>query len=200
MAPLTVHASPFTLSPTMPTSLESQSKFLSLVLRHQPQTIGLSLDAQGWADIESLIALANAKGQAFSRERIGEIVATSDKKRFAIDATGMRIRANQGHSLGVDLQLEPKQPPSTLFHGTASRFVPSILAQGLQPQSRQHVHLSITHETANTVGARHGKPVVLTIEAQRMHQLGHVFYCSDNGVWLTDCVPAQFIEQPAPEQ
>jgi putative RNA 2'-phosphotransferase len=173
------------------------SKFLSLVLRHKPEEIGLVLDQNGWADIVELIEKAGTRGVVLTRELIAEIVATSDKQRFAIDASGQRIRANQGHSVDIELGLEPRMPPVTLFHGTAEASVAAIRAQGLKPGRRQHVHLSPDEDTATRVGARHGRPVVLRIAAARMQGRGHEFFLSTNGVWLTDCVPAEFIEFPA---
>ena len=170
------------------------SKFLSLILRHAPDKIGLALDPQGWADIGQLLALAAQHGRDLSREQLDEVVARDSKTRYAISDDGLRIRANQGHSLSaVDIGLPPSTPPAVLYHGTASRFVDAIRAGGLLPGSRNHVHLSSNHETAVAVGARHGKPVVLTVDAAAMQAQGHVFYVSDNGVWLTPAVPVAFI-------
>ena len=183
----------------MPQDLIQVSKFLSLALRHKPGQIGLALDGQGWADIGELIEKAGANGTALTRELIAEVVATSDKQRFAIDAAGQRIRANQGHSIGVDLGLAPKTPPAVLFHGTAEKSLAAIRAEGLKRGRRQHVHLSPDEPTAIKVGRRHGRPVVLRIAAVRMASAGHAFFLSTNGVWLTDCVPAEFIAFP-PEQ
>lgn len=180
----------------MTSKIQSASKFLSLILRHQPEVIGIALDAEGWADIDQLISLSNAKGTALSRELVQEIVATSDKQRFAIDATGTRIRANQGHSIEVDLKLAAQVPPPMLFHGTATRFADAIRAEGLRPGSRQHVHLSADVVTATTVGTRHGKPLVLSVRADAMARDGMAFYLSANGVWLTDSVPASYIDFP----
>lgn len=174
------------------------SKFLSLVLRHQPGRIGLTLDAQGWADIDALIACAGAHGMALTREEILGVVATSDKQRFALDDTGRRIRANQGHSIAVDLELEPREPPPVLFHGTAEAFIAGIRAEGLKPGRRQHVHLSRDAATATSVGRRHGRPVVLGVAAGRMWSAGFAFYVAANGVWLTDNVPVEFIAFPEP--
>ena len=176
--------------------LKSDSKFLSLVLRHQPEAIGLTLDAEGWADVDVLIAAAGKHRRALSRERIARIVATSDKQRFKLSDDGQRIRANQGHSIEVDLKLTPRVPPAVLFHGTASRHLDSIRQTGLEKRSRQHVHLSPDEQTAIKVGQRHGKPVVLAVQAGEMHAAGHVFYLSDNGVWLVDAVPSAFLEFP----
>ena len=174
--------------------LEPASKFLSLVLRHQPDAIGVALDAQGWANIDELIARSGASKHALTRAMIDDIVATSDKQRFAISADGQFIRANQGHSLKVDLGLVATAPPTVLFHGTASRFLDSIRADGLLASRRQHVHLSASTETAVKVGSRHGRPVVLTVNAGKMADAGHVFFVSDNGVWLTDAVPVVFLD------
>lgn len=175
-------------------TLERTSKLLSLVLRHQPEAIGLTLDDGGWVDVDRLIDQAVAHDKPLDRELLEEIVATSDKKRFAFSPDGQRIRANQGHSIHVELGLSPQTPPATLFHGTATRFLTSIEAQGLVPGSRQHVHLSVDFETAERVGARHGKPLVLPIQAEAMYRDGHVFFLSENGVWLTDAVPVRYIE------
>jgi putative RNA 2'-phosphotransferase len=173
------------------------SKFLSLILRHAPEKIGLALDVQGWADIGQLLAQAAQHGRRLSREQLDEVVARDSKTRYAISDDGLRIRANQGHSLAaVDIALPPATPPAMLFHGTASRFMDAIRAGGLLPGSRNHVHLSSNRETAVAVGGRHGKPVVLTVDAVTMQAQGHVFYVSDNGVWLTDAVPQAFIGFP----
>lgn len=177
--------------------LVNTSKFLSLILRHAPEKIGLALDPQGWADIGLLLALAAQHGCRISREQLDEVVARDSKTRYAISADGLRIRANQGHSLAaVDIALPPATPPAMLYHGTASRFVDAIRAGGLLAGSRNHVHLSSNHETAVAVGARHGKPVVLTVDAAAMQAQGHAFYVSDNGVWLTQAVPVAFIGFP----
>ena len=172
------------------------SKFMSLVLRHKPEEIGLVLDQQGWADIGELIEKAGRHGMALTRELIAEVVATSDKQRFAIDDSGKRIRANQGHSVDVDLGLAPSEPPPILFHGTGDKSVTAIRAEGLKPGQRQHVHLSPDEDTAIRVGRRHGRPVVLRIAAGRMRESGHAFFLSTNGVWLTEAVPVQFIVFP----
>ena len=169
------------------------SKFLSLVLRHKPDAIGLELDSQGWADIEQLIDKANVAGTNFGRTELLHVVETSDKKRFSISADGLRIRAAQGHSVSVELGLSPKEPPPVLFHGTATRFVKAILEQGLKPQARQQVHLSLDKETARRVGQRHGKPHIFKVDALAMQANGFKFYLADNGVWLTDRVPPEFL-------
>lgn len=177
----------------MTQDLIKTSKFISLVLRHKPEEIGLVLDGQGWADIGELIEKAGRHGMALTREVIARIVETSDKQRFSIDASGQRIRANQGHSVDIDLGLAPTEPPETLFHGTAETTVAAIRAEGLKAGQRQHVHLSPDEDTAIRVGRRHGRPVVLRIAAGRMRESGHVFFLSTNGVWLTEAVPVQFI-------
>lgn len=169
------------------------SKFLSYVLRHDPQSIGLVLDGNGWARIGELIQCASEHGRTFSFSKLKEVVDTSDKKRFIISEDGDRIRANQGHSIKIDLALAAAEPPEKLYHGTATRFLDSIFKVGLCSQNRQHVHLSKNTETALQVGQRHGKPVVLEIDAQRMHRDSYVFYCSDNGVWLTEAVPPLYL-------
>ena len=173
------------------------SKFLSFVLRHGPETIGLSLDKADWAHIDILLARAKEHGVELTREVLERVVATSDKKRFAISSDGQFIRANQGHSVPVELGLTPQTPPDRLFHGTATRFVESIRRDGLKAGERQHVHLSPDETTARDVGRRHGKPCVLMIDAARMQATGHLFFLSENGVWLTAFVPVNFIEFPA---
>lgn len=171
------------------------SKFLSLILRHQPEKIGLTLDAQGWVSIAQLLSQAQAHGHTLSHTALLEIVAHNDKQRFAISTDGLRIRANQGHSLAVDLALLPQTPPDVLFHGTASRFLAKILAEGLQPMQRHHVHLSTNADLALSVGARYGLPQLLWIDAKQMAADGYSFYCTENGVWLTDHVPVAYIQQ-----
>jgi putative RNA 2'-phosphotransferase len=178
-------------------SLTSTSKFLSLVLRHRPEVIGMQLDSEGWLPIDDLIANANRKGNELSLELLHEVVASCDKKRFSLSDDGLRIRANQGHSVpDVELNLEPVTPPNQLFHGTVGKFIGSIRERGLLKRSRNHVHLSADIETAKKVGARRGEPVILTIRTQAMQESGHTFYLSANGVWLTDAVPTRFIEFP----
>lgn len=177
----------------MQNSVISTSKFLSLVLRHNPQAIGLSLDPNGWADIAELLERMALHGRPISRAFLEDVVATNDKKRFSISEDGHRIRANQGHSMAVDLGLRSQEPPPLLFHGTTIRHLASIQTHGLLKQGRQQVHLSPDETTATKVGQRHGPPVVLRIAAQHMHQDGYTFYLSANGVWLTDHVPAAYI-------
>ncbi len=175
------------------TELVSASTFLSLVLRHRPDVIGLSLDAEGWADIDELIRRAHAR-RPLTRPLIEAVVENSHKQRFAISADGQRIRACQGHSVDVDLGFVPVTPPARLYHGTATRFVASIQRGGLLKRSRRHVHLSADTDTATHVGSRHGTPVVLVVHAAEMVAAGHAFYRSENGIWLTDAVPADFID------
>ncbi|TWU62018.1 RNA 2'-phosphotransferase [Crateriforma conspicua] len=177
--------------------LVSTSKFLSLVLRHRPEVIGAKLDPEGWLAIDELIAQANAHGKALTLELLHEVVATNDKKRFALSDDGLRIRASQGHSVsGVELNLEQKTPPEILYHGTVAAFLDSIRATGLQKRSRHHVHLSPDEETATKVGSRRGKPIILRVAAETMHRDGHRFYFSANGVWLVDAVPPTYLTFP----
>lgn len=181
-----------------PKSLTSTSKFLSLVLRHQPEVVGMKLDPEGWLPIDELIQNANRTGNELSLELLHEVVASCEKKRFSLSDDGLKIRANQGHSVpDVELNLEQSTPPELLFHGTVAAFIDSIREKGLLKRARNHVHLSADIETAKKVGARRGKPVILTIRSKAMHESGHLFYLSANGVWLTDAVPAQFIEFPS---
>ena len=173
------------------------SKFLSLILRHEPAKVGLRLGEAGWVAVSDLLAAVNRHGTALTLEQLKHIVATSDKKRFAFSEDGQRIRASQGHSVDVDLQYPPQQPPEILYHGTASRFLEGIRKDGLQKMGRHDVHLSAETKVTLQVGGRHGKPTLLTIRAGEMHRAGHVFRCSANGVWLVNSVPPEFIEFPA---
>lgn len=166
------------------------SKSLSRVLRHDPGSVGLVLDAGGWVDVDELIAASARAGRRFSRGELEHVVATNNKKRFAFSDDGTRIRASQGHSVEIDLGLTAAVPPELLYHGTASRSVGLIMAEGLKPMSRRDVHLSADVETALRVGARHGRPVVLVVDAAGLAGEGHTFRVSANGVWLTDRVPA----------
>jgi putative RNA 2'-phosphotransferase len=169
------------------------SKFLSLYLRHQPEALGLVLEPGGWVEIDALLRGAAAAGMNITREELEEVVRESDKQRFAIDETGSRIRANQGHSAEVDLQLEPAEPPAELFHGTPERNLEVILRDGLKKMARHHVHLSPDVSTATKVGERRGRAAILVIDAARMHAEGHVFFRSENGVWLVDSVPPVYL-------
>ncbi len=157
----------------------------------------MQLDAEGWLPIDQLIENANRHGKQLTLELLHEVVATNDKKRFSLSEDGLMIRANQGHSVpDVELNLEPVSPPNSLYHGTVATFIQSIRKQGLLKRSRNHVHLSADIETAKKVGARRGVPMILTIQAHAMHESGHAFYRSANGVWLTDAVPVAFVEFP----
>lgn len=169
------------------------SKFLSLILRHEPAKFGVVLDEAGWTDVEALLEACRKHGRAFDRALLEQIVATNDKKRFSFDETGTRVRANQGHSVEVELGYEPASPPALLYHGTATRFVAAIRAEGLKKMARHHVHLSADEATARAVGQRHGKPAVLVIDAAAMAGEGFAFFLSTNAVWLVDHVPARFI-------
>ncbi len=170
-----------------------KSKWMSWALRHDPGAAGITLDDQGWTEIEALLAAAARQKMAMTRDELATIVATNDKQRFAISPDGREIRANQGHSVPIDLGLAPQIPPALLFHGTADRFVAAILRDGLRKQARHHVHLSAERATAAVVGTRHGRLVVLTVASATMHQEGFAFYRSANGVWLADEVPARFL-------
>ena len=169
------------------------SKFLSLVLRHDPGQIGLTLDSGGWVDVMTLLAVANQAGFKITPAQLAEVVAQNDKQRFRFSEDGTRIRANQGHSVTVELGLTPQAPPTVLYHGTATRFLAAIQQEGLKPGSRQQVHLSADEATASKVGARHGKPVVLIVNSAQMAADGYAFYRADNGVWLTDKVPPVYL-------
>jgi putative RNA 2'-phosphotransferase len=177
----------------MPARLIHLSKFLSFVLRHKPDSVGIQLDSEGWTDIDELIEKSNAAGKLLTREELLHIEQNSDKKRFTISADGRRIRAAQGHSVAVDLGLEPREPPPELYHGTAVRSVDAILIEGLTPRMRQQVHLSVDTETARRVGLRHGKPAIFEIDTLSMSLKQYRFYLADNGVWLTDRVPPEFL-------
>ncbi|MGW0909227.1 RNA 2'-phosphotransferase [Streptomyces sp. NPDC002853] len=171
------------------------SKYLSKHLRHQPERIGLTLDENGWAEIDDLVAAAAAHGFRFTRAELEHVVAVNDKQRFAVE--GDRIRASQGHSVDVDLNLPPATPPAYLFHGTVVHNIAAIRAEGLRPMNRHAVHLSPDRETATRVGARRGRPVVLSVDTGAMHRDGHVFQVSANGVWLTAAVPPGYLRFPA---
>lgn len=181
----------------MKKSLVKKSKFLSLILRHKPEVVGLTLDENGWVDVDLLLQAIQQHNRSLTRAELNEIVATNNKKRFAISEDGERIRASQGHSLNVDLEFQPQTPPDVLYHGTAVRFLPSVREKGLQKMNRQHVHLSATAETAANVGSRHGKPAILLVDAKSMHANGFGFFLSENGVWLTDHVPNQYLTELA---
>ena len=173
--------------------LVTVSKFLAKHLRHAPEALGLTLQPGGWVLVDELLAASGRAGFAISYDELIECVATNDKRRFSFDDTGDLIRANQGHSIDVDLQLEEKEPPEVLYHGTVERFLASIMTEGLHKGRRHHVHLSKDTDTARKVGARRGRPVILRVDARTMHQQGFKFFLSTNGVWLTDSVPVAFL-------
>ena len=178
-------------------NLTSLGKFISLILRHKPETIGITLDEHGWADVNELIAGAQKTSPDFNMEMLEEIVRTNNKQRYAFNEDHTKIRANQGHSIQVDVELKEETPPAILYHGTGEKSVASIQEQGLLPQSRIYVHLSKDIDTAVKVGSRHGKPVVFTVLAGRMHEEGFKFFLSENGVWLTKEVPPKYLEHEA---
>lgn len=170
------------------------SKFLSKHLRHTPELIGLSLAAGGWITVNELLAACAAHKFPISLTELEQVVADNDKQRFSFDETKTKIRANQGHSIDVDLQLQPQIPPAILYHGTGEKSVAAILKAGLLKMSRHHVHLSTNLDTATKVGMRHGHPVIFVVDAMLMYQNGFSFYCSDNGVWLVDHVPPEYLK------
>ncbi|MEL7533199.1 MAG: RNA 2'-phosphotransferase [Bacteroidota bacterium] len=172
-------------------------KFISLVLRHQPQKIGLKLDPEGWAEVDQLLQQLAKHGTKINKVQLDFIVETNNKKRYRYSEDGLKIRAQQGHSIKVELDYAPVVPPQFLFHGTAERFVESIRQGGLQKRKRHHVHMSGDLETASQVGSRHGKLIVLEVESGRMHEDGYHFYCTPNEVWLTDSVPVEYLIFPA---
>ncbi len=172
------------------------SKFLSLVLRHRPEKIGIQLDQHGWVDVAELIEAVRGSGRDFDWETLSTVVRENDKQRFKFNEDETRIRASQGHSIPIDLNLTPKQPPAVLYHGTVAAALNAIRQTGLSARNRHHVHLSIDVATAIKVGQRRGKPVILTIDSGQMSADGHTFYQSDNDVWLTDEVPTAYIDFP----
>ncbi|TXS36844.1 RNA 2'-phosphotransferase [Streptomyces sp. OR43] len=171
------------------------SKYLSKHLRHQPERIGLTLDANGWVAIDELLRAVGRHHFPLTRAELDHVVESNDKQRFAIE--GDRIRASQGHTIEVDLDLPPAEPPAYLYHGTVARSLDAIRGEGLRPMNRTHVHLSPDRATATRVGARRGRPVVLSVDAGAMHRAGHVFYLSANGVWLSAAVPPEFLRLPS---
>ena len=171
------------------------SKFLSLILRHKPEAIGIELDENGWTDVEGLLQKMNSNGLGVDMALLEFVVDTNDKKRFCFNGDKTKIRASQGHSVSVDVELQLTVPPNVLYHGTAERFCESIMQSGLLKQSRNHVHLSADMDTAIAVGKRHGSPAVLKVDAGAMHKAGYEFYISANNVWLTDGVPAEYLEK-----
>jgi putative RNA 2'-phosphotransferase len=175
--------------------LVTVSKYLAKYLRHAPHELGLTLQPGGWVPVDELLDAARAHGFLVSYDKLVECVETNDKQRFSFDVSGEMVRANQGHSVEVDLRLGGREPPETLYHGTVERFLPSILEGGFVRGKRHHVHLSKDVETARRVGLRRGKPVILTVDTGRMHRDGHTFYFSANGVWLTDAVPPGYLSR-----
>lgn len=173
-------------------SLRDVSKYMSLILRHKPEAIGISLDEHGWANVEELIA-GIAKNNEFNMEILEEIVRNDEKQRYSFNEDKTLIRANQGHSIPVDVELEEQVPPEILWHGTGEKYVESIDREGLIPKSRLYVHLSKDADTAVKVGSRHGKPVIYNVKAKQMHDDGYKFYLSVNGVWLTKEVPVKYL-------
>ena len=170
-------------------------KFISLILRHKPEAIGIELDEEGWADVSELINGINASGHSIDMETLERIVAENNKKRYTLSPDKKRIRANQGHSIDVHIEMEKREPPALLYHGTATRFLDSIKAEGIKKMSRQYVHLSPDVPTAVTVGRRHGKPAVLVIDAAKMAEDGYVFMLSANGVWQSEDIPWRYIKE-----
>ncbi|MFF1908923.1 RNA 2'-phosphotransferase [Kitasatospora sp. NPDC058218] len=169
------------------------SKMLSRILRHEPERAGITLDAAGWVEVDVLLAALAARGNRLTRPELDHVVATNNKRRFAYSEDGLSIRASQGHTVAVDLGLAAAEPPARLFHGTATRSLDAIFREGLRPMARRDVHLSADTDTAVRVGARHGRPVVLTVDAAAMAAAGHAFRISANGVWLTDAVPPEYL-------
>lgn len=169
------------------------SKFISLILRHRPEVVGISLDKHGWADVEKLLTGMNKTGTSIDMQILEKIVAEDDKQRFSFNEDRTLIRANQGHSIPVDVELEKRIPPAILYHGTGEKYIASINEHGLIPKSRLYVHLSKDYETAVKVGSRHGKPVVYEVETGKMAADGYDFFLSVNGVWLVKSVPAEFL-------
>ena len=174
-------------------SLKETSKFISLILRHKPEVIGISLDEHGWANVDELIA-GISKTQPIDMAILEQIVAEDEKQRYSFNEDHTLIRANQGHSIPVDVELEEKEPPEYLYHGTGEKYVASIEAQGLIPKSRLYVHLSPDADTARRVGQRHGKPVIFAVKSGEMYRDGMKFYRSVNGVWLVKEVPRRYLD------
>lgn len=176
--------------------MKKTSVFISRILRHKPEIIGITLDAHGWADVAELISGINATGKyRLDRSMLEEIVRTDHKQRYSFNEDRTKIRANQGHSIPVDVELKTAEPPEMLYHGTGKKYVASIRTEGLKPQSRLYVHLSRDVETAMNVGSRHGKPYIFRVCAGEMFRQGYQFWISENGVWLTKAVPAEYLEE-----
>lgn len=175
--------------------LNQISKFISLILRHKPETINITLDSHGWANVDELIDGIAKQYKGFNMNTLEEIVRTDNKQRYSFNEDKTKIRANQGHSIKVDVELEEKEPPAVLYHGTATKSINSIYAQGLKSMSRLYVHLSKDIETATKVGLRHGELAIIVIDAQKMYKDGYKFYLSANGVWLTEKVPVEYFKE-----
>lgn len=175
--------------------LDKLSVFISLVLRHKPDAVGIILDEHGWANVKELLDGINDTGRKIDMEILEEIVKTDNKQRYSFNEDKTLIRANQGHSIPVDVELKEQEPPEFLYHGTTDKFTKSIMAEGLKPMSRLYVHLSKDIQTANKVGKRHGKPVILKVHSGQMYKDGIMFYLSENGVWLTKNVDVKYLEQ-----
>ncbi len=176
--------------------IKNTSKFISLILRHRPEAIGISLDEHGWADVQDLIdGINRSGGHSLDMEKLEEIVRTDEKQRYSFNEDHTLIRANQGHSIPVDVELEKKIPPDILWHGTGEKYVSSIDVQGLIPKGRLYVHLSSDMDTAKKVGSRHGKPVIYEIDCQKMTEDGYAFYFSANQIWLTKGVPVKYLKK-----
>ena len=173
----------------------SLSKYIALILRHKPEAVGITLDENGWASVSELLSGINASGKEIDMQTLEEIVAEDEKQRYSFNADKTKIRANQGHSVNVDVELKKAEPPEILFHGTGEKFVSSIKSEGLKPKSRLYVHLSKDRETAVKVGSRHGKPVVFEVNSSEMSRNGYEFFLSENGVWLTKIVPAEYLRE-----
>jgi putative RNA 2'-phosphotransferase len=173
------------------------SKFLSLVLRHKPETVGMTFEKGGWLKVDDLIQGAKEAGVELDKELLRAVVEHSERKRFSFSEDGLKIRANYGHSIPIDLAIEAVEPPEFLFHGTAVRFIEAIRKEGIVPQGRQYVHLSPDEQTAGEVGRRHGVPIVFTIQSRLMHENGFKLYPTDSGIWLTETVPPEFIIFPS---
>lgn len=169
------------------------SKFISLILRHKPEIIDIQVDKNGWCDVEELLDRMKNKGRAITRAQLDHIVESDNKGRYTYNSNGTKIRANQGHSIKVDVELKQEIPPKYLYHGTIQKYVEPIMKDGIKKGQRQYVHLSENVEVANTVGKRRGKPVILKIEAGLMHQQGYKFYLSKNNVWLCDYIPSMYV-------
>lgn len=172
---------------------KSISKKLSLILRHRPEIAFLTLQTGGWVRIEDLLSGLTKTGSRITRDELEEVVETNGKKRFTISECGTLIRAAQGHSVKTEIGMAPQKPPGILFHGTSHKALPFIIKEGLKPMNRQHVHLSLDTETARTVGQRHGKPVILSLNCQSLSEGGQEFFCADNGVWLTGPVSPDYL-------